>query len=76
MAKNLGNGSKVRYYGDLPEGWGPRGLVVALADDASGDRTATVDFDGLGRFQDIPESELERDPLEAQDYDDDGSPFA
>jgi len=75
MAKNLSEGSKVRYYGDLPEGWGPDGIVVAVENDASGDQVATVEFDRPGQVQDIPASELERDVTDAQHYDDEGNPF-
>lgn len=73
MAKNLSEGSAVRYRGDLPEGWGPDGIVVAVAPDVD-DQIATVQFDG-GGLQDIPASELDRDPAGAQHYDADGDPF-
>lgn len=76
MAKNLSEGSKVRYAGDLPEDWDRNGIVVAVEDDASGDQIATVEFGLPGQLQDIPASELERDPIDAQHYDDDGNPFA
>jgi hypothetical protein len=75
MAKNLSEGSRVRYNGDLPEGWDRTGTVVLIEDDASGDQIATVEFGTPGMTQDIPASELERDPMDAQYYDDDGNPF-
>jgi hypothetical protein len=74
MAKNLRQGSRVRYEGDLPEGWDRDGIVVAVTDDASGDQIATVEF-GDGKLQDIPVSELDRDPVSARYFDDDGIPI-
>lgn len=50
--------NRVRYNGDLPDGWDRAGFVVAIFEDASGDAIATVDF-GPGRRQDIPVSELD-----------------
>jgi hypothetical protein len=73
MAKNLRRDSRVRYEGDLPEDWDRDGIVLAVIDDASGDQIATVEF-GPGRLQDIPASELNRDPVTARYFDDDGIP--
>lgn len=75
MAKKLSEGSRVRYAGELPDGWSHDGIVVAVEDDASGDQIATVEFGLPGQLQDVPASQLDRDPLSAQHYDDDGNPF-
>jgi hypothetical protein len=59
MARNLSEGSAVRYRGDLPEDWEAAGIVVALTPDTS---VATVQFGdpGAGHLQDIPVTELDR----------------
>jgi hypothetical protein len=75
MARNLSEGSRVRYEGDLPWGWDRDGIVVAVTDDTSGDQIATVEFGQPGVTQDIPASELERDPVSAQHFGEDGIPF-
>lgn len=67
-AIHFSEGSNVIYTGDLPddEGWGSKGYIVALTPDASGDKIATVDFNG--HHQDIPLSDLELDPMDAQHH--------
>lgn len=73
MAKNLSEGSKVRYAGELPDDWSRDGVVIVVTEDASADRIVTVDFDG--HFQDIPESDLERDLGATRDLPRVGVPF-
>lgn len=53
----------VQYDGELPEDWdtpsGRKGRILAVEDDASGDKVVTVLFDS-GHEQDILASELDR----------------
>ena len=52
-------GSEVVYEGELPcDEAAHTGTVTAVADDASGDRIVTVEFN-CGLTQDIPASELQ-----------------
>lgn len=77
MAKNFSEGSKVRYVGpeELPEDYDTqRGVVIEVKDSAGG-QLATVEFGGPGKTWDVFGEDLERDPIDAQHYDDDGNPF-
>jgi len=58
----------VQYNGDLPEGWDRTGRVLAVTDDASGDKVVTVLLDS-GQEQDILASELDRPADAGVEYD-------